>query len=77
MKPISSSNGDGGRLADDDALLRALANISTTRAQVSRSLLELQHELNRALDWREWIRSKPVLAVSLAFGLGFLLGRRL
>jgi hypothetical protein len=77
VKPTPSSSGDDRGLADDAALLRALANISITRAQVSRSLLELQHELSRALDWREWIRIKPVLAMSLAFGLGFLLGRRL
>lgn len=77
MKPTPPSITEAGALADEAALLRAVAELSTTRAEVSRSLLELQRELARATDWREWIRSKPALAVSLAFGLGFLLGRRL
>jgi ElaB/YqjD/DUF883 family membrane-anchored ribosome-binding protein len=61
----------------DPALVRAEAEISSTREQVARSVLELQREIARAVDWRHWIRRKPLLAVSLAFGLGFLLGRRI
>jgi ElaB/YqjD/DUF883 family membrane-anchored ribosome-binding protein len=66
--------GNSGR--DDAALVRAAAEISSTRERVARSVLELQREIARAVDWREWIRSRPLVAVSVAFGLGFLLGRR-
>lgn len=68
-------NGQGPGDADQ-ALVEAEAEIARSRALVARSVLELQRELSRAVDWREWIRRKPVVAVSLAFGLGVLLGRR-
>ena len=29
---------------------------------------------SRKLDWRQWVRQRPVLAVALAFGAGALLG---
>jgi ElaB/YqjD/DUF883 family membrane-anchored ribosome-binding protein len=71
-----SSGADGANGSRDLALVRAEAEVSSSRDQVARSVLELQRELARVADWREWIRRKPVLAVGLAFGLGFLLGRR-
>jgi len=37
-------------------------------------VVALQDEISRTLDWREWIRRKPLLAVALAFGAGALLG---
>jgi ElaB/YqjD/DUF883 family membrane-anchored ribosome-binding protein len=60
----------------DPALIRAEAEIAESREQVARSVTELQRELARVVDWREWIRRKPLAAVGLAFGLGLLLGRR-
>jgi hypothetical protein len=36
----------------------------------------LEHEITRALDWREWVRRRPGMALAFAFGLGFLLGRK-
>jgi hypothetical protein len=71
LTPNGRANG-----SRDPALVRAEAEISSTRDRVARSVLELQRELARAVDWRQWIRRKPVLSVTLAFGLGFLLGRR-
>jgi hypothetical protein len=59
----------------DTAVAQAEAEIVKTRELVARSLGELQRELARAVDWREWIRRQPVLAVGVAFGLGLLLGR--
>jgi hypothetical protein len=59
----------------DAALVQAEAEIAKTREVVARSLGELQRELARAIDWREWIRRQPVLAGGVAFGLGLLLGR--
>jgi ElaB/YqjD/DUF883 family membrane-anchored ribosome-binding protein len=59
----------------DSAVVQTEAEIAKTRELVARSLGELQRELARAVDWREWIRRQPVLAVGVAFGLGLLLGR--
>jgi hypothetical protein len=75
-------NGKGPRKADpaadsrDLALVEAETEIARSRELVARSVLELQRELSRAVDWREWIRRKPAVAVGLAFGLGVLLGKR-
>jgi hypothetical protein len=60
----------------DPALARAQAEVIESRAQVARSVAELQVEIGRALDWRQWIQRRPIMAMGLAFGLGFLLGRR-
>ena len=70
--------GDADRVthSQEAALVEAEAEIARSRELVARSVLELQRELSRAVDWREWIRRKPVVAVGLAFGLGVLLGRR-
>jgi hypothetical protein len=66
------------RVADarDPALVRAEAAIAESRRQMALSITELNREIARAVDWREWFRRKPVLALGLAFGLGVLLGRR-
>jgi hypothetical protein len=76
LKRLSSGGAGGANGVRALALVRAEAEVSSTRDQVARSVLELQRELARAADWREWIRRKPVLAMSVAFGLGYLLGRR-
>jgi hypothetical protein len=70
------TTGDNDLNLRNAGLVQAEAEIVRTRDLVARSLGELQRELARATDWREWIRRKPVLAVSLAFGLGLLLGGR-
>jgi hypothetical protein len=76
MNPKVPSNGALVTRPRDSAVVEAEAAIARSRDLVARSVLELQRELSRAVDWREWIRRKPLAAVSLAFGLGFLLGRR-
>ena len=58
----------------DPEIVRAEAEIARTRETVAESVLALQKELSRTLDWREWIRQRPVLAVVVAFGAGALLG---
>jgi hypothetical protein len=58
----------------DPEIVRAEAEIARTRETVAESVLALQKEISRTLDWREWIRQRPVLAVALAFGAGALLG---
>jgi hypothetical protein len=73
---MPSTTNDRALALRDPALVRAEADIARSRAQVARSLIELQREVARVVDWREWIRRKPLVAVSVAFGLGLLLGRR-
>jgi hypothetical protein len=58
----------------DPEIVRAEAEIARTRETVAESVLALQKEISRTLDWREWVRQRPVLAVALAFGAGALLG---
>lgn len=58
------------------ALVRAEADLARTRERVARSIIDLQRELARVVDWREWIRRGPLAAVTVAFGLGCWLGRR-
>jgi hypothetical protein len=62
---------------DKDAeLSRASAELDHTRERFVVSMSALEGEVTRTLDWRQWVQRKPGLAVALAFGLGFLLGRR-
>ena len=60
----------------NDELSHASAELDHTRAQFVVSMSALEGEVTRTLDWRQWVRRKPGLTVALAFGLGFLLGRR-
>ena len=60
--------------ARDPEIVRAEAEIAQTREKVALSVMALQREITRKLDWREWVGQRPVLAVALAFGAGALLG---
>ncbi len=60
----------------DSELTRANADLERTRERFVVSMGELEHEVTRTLDWREWVRRKPGMALCLAFGLGIFLGRR-
>lgn len=71
---MPSDRDDAAADTRDPALVRAQAELAQTRAQVALSITRLQREVARAVDWREWIRRKPALAVGLALGLGLMLG---
>jgi hypothetical protein len=60
----------------DIQLVRAGAELASTREGFVLSLGALEREVSRTLDWREWVRGRPGVALGLAFGLGFILGRR-
>ena len=60
----------------DSELTRAGAQLDHTREQFVESMSVLDREVTRALDWREWVRRRPGMALCLAFGLGLFLGRR-
>ena len=62
--------------ATDSELTRASANLAQTRDRLVLSIGALEQEVTRTLDWREWVRRRPGLALGLAFGLGLFLGRR-
>ena len=67
----SKDNGNGAR---DPEVVRAEAEIARSREAVALSVVALQKELSRKLDWREPIRRQPLLAMALAFGVGAILG---
>jgi hypothetical protein len=57
-------------------LERASAEIVRTRDGLVLAIGALEQEINRTLDWREWVRRWPGTTLALAFGMGLLLGRR-
>lgn len=71
---MTTARGDQENAARDPEIVRAEAEIARTREKVALSVVALQREISRTLDWREWIRQRPVVAVALAFGAGALLG---
>ena len=62
--------------AMDAELACASAELVHVRDQFVVSMAALEREVNRSLDWREWVRRKPTLALGLAFAIGIFLGRR-
>lgn len=73
---MSGSDGLPSGLTNDPAFSAAEAEIAETRARIALSVSALEREITRAVDWREWIRNRPVPALALAFGVGWFLGRR-
>ena len=74
---MAASSDDGRALAGrDPALVRAEADIAEARERVALSVMALEREITRAVDWREWVRRRPGRALAIAFGLGLFLGRR-
>jgi hypothetical protein len=71
---MTAARDDRGNGVRDPEIQRAEAEIARTRETVALSVMALQREISRTLDWREWVRQRPVLAVALAFGAGALLG---
>jgi ElaB/YqjD/DUF883 family membrane-anchored ribosome-binding protein len=52
------------------------AEIERAREEITRSVLALRERVNEATDWRTWVRRRPALALTVAFGVGFWLGYR-
>lgn len=57
-------------------LVRAGADLERAREQVVLSLGAVRLEIRHVLDWRDWVRRRPRIALALAFALGAFLGRR-
>jgi hypothetical protein len=71
---MTAAKDESGNCVRDPEIVRAEAEIARTREAVSLSVMALQREISHTLDWREWVRQRPVLAVALALGAGALLG---
>ena len=52
------------------------AEIERTRADLALQVSALRQEMDRATDWRGWVREHPVGFVAGAFLLGFILADR-
>jgi hypothetical protein len=65
-----------GKREGGSDLERASAEIVRTRDGLVLAIGALEQEINRTLDWREWVRRWPGRMLALAFGVGLLLGRR-
>ena len=52
------------------------AEIERTRADLALQVSALRQEMDRATDWRGWVREHPIGFVAGAFVLGFLLADR-
>jgi ElaB/YqjD/DUF883 family membrane-anchored ribosome-binding protein len=50
------------------------AEIERTRAELIHSVGELREEVARRIDWREWVRERPLTCVGAAFFIGFVIG---
>jgi len=55
---------------------RIRAEIEQTRAEIAESMLALRDEIARRTDWRAFVRRRPLVAVGVAFYVGYLLGKR-
>jgi len=55
---------------------RIRAEIESARAEIADSLLALRDEVSDRLDWRAFVRRKPLVALGMAFAVGYLLGKR-
>jgi ElaB/YqjD/DUF883 family membrane-anchored ribosome-binding protein len=71
---MTAARGDSEGSMRDPEIVRAEAEIARTREAVALSVVALQKEISRTLDWHEWVRQRPFLAVALAFGAGAVLG---
>ena len=60
----------------DEELAHLEAEIAAARERVAASAGALQRQLEQATDWRVWVGREAVVCLGLAFGVGYLLGRR-
>jgi len=71
---MMGARGNGESGTRDPEIMRAEAEIARTREEVALRVAALQREISRNLDWYEWIRQRPFVALALAFGAGVVLG---
>lgn len=58
------------------SLARAAGELERAREKFVLSMGAVERRVARTLDWREWMRRRPGLVLSLAFAVGAILGRR-
>ena len=62
---------DQGRILEAERLTRAMA---TTRAKITGTVGELRESANRAIDWREQVKTHPTAALAAAATGAMLVG---
>lgn len=72
---VGRPEGVAGRAPSAAERERLSASIADARAELSTTLDELQGVVERGLDWRAWVRERPLVCVAVACALGFRLGR--
>ena len=55
---------------------RIRADIERARAEIADSMLVLRDGVAERLDWRNAVRRRPLVAVGMAFAIGWVLARR-
>lgn len=62
--------------APDPEFAKLQEEIAATRERVALTVQALEREINRAIDWRDWIRRHPGRVLAGAFAVGWFFGRR-
>ena len=69
-----ASNGQLKPAHQTEAEIRA--EIERAREQIHSSVAALRQEVAIAMDWRAWVRARPLFCVGAAFAVGLYLGLR-
>jgi hypothetical protein len=64
--------GLGARRADRARLNQSIAE---ARAELATTIGELRRAVSAELDWREWVRRNPLVAVAIAGLVAYRVGR--
>jgi len=54
---------------------QAEAQLDRARGEVATELSRLERKINDEIDWRYWVRRRPVAVLGAAAAVGFLLAR--
>ena len=74
--PSSSSELEEVEVGAEAEIERLEAEIAVKRKRVVASFGELRRRVDRATDWRQWVRAHPVAWIAAAVTVGFVLGTR-
>ena len=55
-------------------IAHAEAELNRSRQQVARSVMALRRHIAKRMDWRQWVRDRPVHFAIAAFAVGLFIG---